>query len=41
MKADIAGKTFASGLLPELIAALRLSRPGIWLPLPMRTKSTV
>jgi hypothetical protein len=28
MKADIAGKTFAAGLLPELIAALRHSRPG-------------
>src|SRR4026208_1781170 len=25
---DIGGKTFASGLLPELIAVLRRSRPG-------------
>ena len=38
MKADIAGKTFAAGLLTELIAALRHSRPGIWFPLPVRTK---
>jgi hypothetical protein len=27
---DVALKTFASGLSPELIAALRRSRPGDW-----------
>jgi hypothetical protein len=36
---DIGRKTVASGPLPELIAALRRSRPGDLVVLPVRTKA--